>query len=94
MGMTEENAAQALRDYAKECKAYTDKQQSERRKKATVNFTGNASPSLRLESIVENRRWRQRKINVTKKKHIQCKVNMRKPLSFKRDVFKCSRYGP
>ena len=49
-GMTEEETAQALRNYAKERKAYTDKQRNERRKKgkllATVNITGEASPSL------------------------------------------------
>ena len=58
--MTEDEATDALREYAKERKSYTDKQRSERRKKgnllATVVFSGDDSPSLRLESIVENRR--------------------------------------
>jgi hypothetical protein len=58
--MTEEESTEALREYAKEWKAYTEKQRSKRRKKgnllASVVFSGDDSPSLRLESTVENQR--------------------------------------
>jgi hypothetical protein len=58
--MTEEESLQALREYAKERKACTDKQRSKRRKKgnllASVIFSGDDSLSLGLESIMEKRR--------------------------------------
>jgi hypothetical protein len=57
-GMSAEEATDVIRRYNKDQKAYTDKQKSDRQKQGnllpSVRFSGTLSPSLRMESVVEN----------------------------------------
>ena len=58
-GLSAEEAEDVIRHYNKDRKAYMDRQCGERHEQGnqltSITFTGDLSPSLRLESVVKNR---------------------------------------